>query len=150
MSTVWNGSLLTSVRIGLVILGGGVTVLTVRYLATLPPPPPGSDGFAHGMAALFGGAIILGSLGVATATIILPTLLGRDDPLGFNRWQRLALKGAGGLIGLGIVVAVVGGLNEVFLLLGTVVLAFGVVCTILAWRFVEIVSGRLTRADGAT
>lgn len=137
MSTIWKASLLTSVRIGLVIVSAGVSVLTVLYLSTMPPPPPGSDGFAHGMAALFGGAIILGSLGLATVTIILPTLLGRDDPLGFSRLQRLALKGAGGLIGLGIVVAVVGGLNEVFLLLGTVVLAFGVVCTILAWRFVD-------------
>ena len=140
--------ILTVVRIGLVIVGAGVTALTVGYLASMPPPPPNSDGFAHGMAAIFGGGIILLSLGLATITIILPTLLGRDDPLGFSRWQRLALKGAGGLIGLGLLLALVGGLSGVFHLLALVVVAFGVVCAMLVWRGLEIVLDRWTRTNG--
>lgn len=142
-------TILTAVRVGLVIFGAGVTALTVLYLASMPPPPPGSDGFAHGMAGFFGGGIILLSLGLATISIILPTMLGRDDPLGFNAWQRLAIKGAGGMIGLGVVVALVAGLNGVFLLLALLVLAFGVVCAMLVWRFFEVVVKRRTKAEGA-
>lgn len=149
MSSDTIATILTAVRVGLVIFGAGVTTLTVLYLASMPPPPPGSDGFAHGMAGLFGGGIILLSLGLATISIILPTMLGRDDPLGFNGWQRLAIKVAGGMIGLGVVVALVDGLNGVFLLLALLVLAFGVVCATLVWRFVEVVIERRTKDEGA-
>lgn len=123
----------------MVIIGGVVTVLTVLKLVSIPPPPPDSDGFGHGMAAILGGGIIFLSLSLATMSIILPTLLGRDDPLGFNRWQRLALKGAGGLIGLGLVIVLVMDLNGVVLLLALLMVAFSVVCVILAWRGFEIV-----------
>ena len=47
------------------------------------------------MAAIFGGGIILLSLGLATVTVVLPTLLGREDPLGFDHRQRLAPQQAG-------------------------------------------------------
>lgn len=150
MPSLTKAALLTAVRVGIVIVGTGVTALTVLELAAMPPPPPGSDGFAHGMAGIFGGLIVLSSLGIATVTVVLPTLLGWDDPLGFNRWQRLALKLAGGLVGVGIVVVLVTGLGGVFRLLGLVVLAFGVVSVTLVWRFVEVVTGRLIRADGTT
>ena len=150
MPSLTRATLLTAVRVGIVAVGVGAAVLTVLELAAMPPPPPGSDGFAHGMAAIFGGLIVLSSLGIATAAVVLPTLLGRDDPLGFNRWQRLGLKLASGLIGVGIVVALVTGLSGVVHLLALVVLAFGVVAATLVWRFAEVVAGRLTRADGAT
>lgn len=141
--------ILIAVRIGVVIVGAGVTALTTVYLASMPPPPPNSDGFAHGMAGIFGGGIILLSLGLATITIILPTLLGQDDPLGFNRWQRRALKGAGGLIGLGLLLALVRGLSGVFQLLVLVMVAFGVVCAMLVWRGLEVVLDRWTRTTWA-
>lgn len=135
----------TAIRVGVVVFAGGITILTVLYLASMPPPPPESDGFAHGMAAAIGGGIILLSLGLATFVIITPTLLGREDPIGFNRPQRIALKAAGGLIGLGLVIALVTGLNGAFLLLVFLVLAFGVVCAMLIWRFGEVVRERRAR-----
>lgn len=139
----------TAIRVGVVVFAAGITILTVVYLASMPPPPPESDGFAHGMAAAFGGGIILISLGLGTIIIITPTLLGRDDPMAFNRPQRIALKAAGGLIGLGVTIALVTGLNGVFLLLVFLVLAFAVVCAMLIWRFVEIVGERRTRTGVA-
>lgn len=141
-------TIITALRIGLVVAGAVVTAITVFYLASMPPPK--GDGFAHGMAGLFGGGIILVSLGLATLSVILPTLLRLNDPLGFNTWQRLALKGAGIMIGLGIVMSIVFGLSGVMLLLLLLTLAFGVVCTILGWRFVEILNDRRTKGQGAT
>lgn len=134
----------TAIRVAVVIFAAGISILTVLYLASMPPPPPESDGFAHGMAAAIGGGIILLSLGLATISIITPTLLGREDPLGFNRRQRIALKAAGGLIGLGLVIALVTGLNGVVLLLGLLILAFVIVCAMLIWRFGEVVAERRT------
>lgn len=66
-------------------------------------------------------------LTLAIFTIITPTLLGWTDPLGFNGRQRLALKAAGGMIGLGIGIAPLTGLNGVLYLLVLLGLAFGVV-----------------------
>lgn len=142
-------NVITAIRIWVVILAAGVTISTVLYLASMPPPPPESDGFAHGMTAAIGGGIILLSLGLATGTIITPTLLGRDDPLGFNRWQRSALQAAGGLIGLGVIIALVTGLDGVVLLLVLLVLAFAVVCAMLIWRLGDVVAERRMRTGVA-
>lgn len=141
-------TIITAVRVCLVIVGAIFTALTVLYLASMPSPPPGSDGFAHGMAGFFGGVIILASLSLATLSIILPTLLGLDDPLGFNARQRLALKGVGGVMGLGIAISIVFGLTGVVLLILLLVLGFGVVCSILGWRFIEFLGDRRTREKG--
>ena len=134
-----------AIRVGVVLIAAGATILTVRYLASMPPPPPESDGFAHGMAAALGGGIMLLSLGLATFTIVTPTLLGRDDSFGFNRRQRVVLKAAGGLVGLGVVIAVVTGLDGVVLLLGLLMLAFAAVCAVIGWRFVEVLGERRTQ-----
>lgn len=139
-----RSTILSGVRVGLVVLGGVVTALTVHYLTSMPSPPPGSDGFAQGMAAMFAGGIILLSLGIATIAIVLPSLLGCDDHLGFNRWQRLSLKAAGALIGLGVVSALLRGLDGIVELLGLVVLAFAIVCVMLLWRLAELVVERQT------
>lgn len=96
-----KSALFLAVRVVFVSVGIGVAAMTIFKLASMPPPPPESDGFAHGMAAIFGGMIIILTLGLAAIGVSLPTLLGRDDRLGFNRWQRLSLKGAGALIGGG-------------------------------------------------
>ncbi len=137
MSRSSFAKLTTAIRIGVVILAAGITIATVLYMASMPPPPPESDGFAHGMAAIIGGGIILISLGLAILTIITPTLLGRGDPMGFTHRQRLGLKAAGGLVGLGVIIAIVTGLNGVVVLLALLGLAFSVVCAILIWRFGE-------------
>lgn len=148
-----KSAFLASIRVVFVLVRVGIAALTVRELATMPPPPPDSDGFAHGMAALFGGVIVVLTLGLAAVGVSLPALLGRDDRLGFNRWQRLALKGAGALIGGGILVGLAFGLLAglqygIILWLGLAVLAVCVVCATLAWRLAEVVVGLLSRLLG--
>lgn len=148
-----RAAVLTAVRAGFAVAGVGVAVATAVWLATMPPPPPESDGFAHGMAIIFGSVIILSSLVVATVSIVLPAVLGRDDPLGFNRWQRLALRGAGALVGGGFVLGIVYGYVTippfgVLLWLGFVVLAAVVVGATLAWRLGETFLGRLSWTAG--
>ena len=150
-------TLVTAVRVVLVFLGVGVAAATVYELASMPPPPDG-DGFAHGMAALVGGLIIIASLGVAAVSVALPAVLGRDDPLGFNRYQRLALKGVGVLLGGGFVVGLVLGflghlLDGLVLWFVSVMLAAVVVGATLVWRLAAAVVGRLrpprTGGEGA-
>lgn len=142
MSSLTTANLIATVQIGVVIIGGTIAAVTAFWLLTMPPPPPQSDGFAYGMAGLFGGIIILGSLGLATMSVILPTLLRRDSTLGFNRWQRIGATIAGGLIGVGVLSAVVGGLQGVVLLLELVLLAYLTTCVILVWRGIEVVGDR--------
>lgn len=134
MTSLIKANLVAAVQIGIVVIGGGIAAVTVFWLFTMPPPPPGSDGFAYGMAGFFGGLIILVSLGLATLSVVLPTLLDRDSALGFNRWQRFGVKIAGGMIGLGVLIAVVGGLQGVVLLLGLLLLAYLTTCVLLVWR----------------
>lgn len=145
--------LLTVVRVVLVGLAVGVAATTVFHLASMPPPPPDSDGFAHGMAAIVGGGILVLSLGLATTCVVLPTVLGRDDPIGFDRRQRLTLKGAGALIGGGVVVGVAYGFVTaapfgVLLWLVFLVLAALIVGVTLVWRLVAVVVGRVSRTVG--
>ena len=144
MAVLDDSPVLTAVRAVLAVAGVGVAALTVRALASMPPPPPGSDGFAHGMAGLVGGLVIVLSLGVAALGVALPALVGRDDPLGFNRWQRLGLKAAGALVvgglAVGLVLGFVVGLQwGLVLWLGLVVLATLGVGAVLAWRLGEAV-----------
>lgn len=148
-----KNTVLTAVRVVLVVFGVGIAVTTALELAAMPPPPPESDGFAHGMAGIIGGVIIVSTLGLAAVGVSLPTLLGLDDPLGFSRYQRLALKGAGVLIGGGVVVALAFGFVTelqygIILWFGLVALATLVVCVTLAWRFAEALVRLLYRAVG--
>ncbi|WP_115863175.1 hypothetical protein [Halorussus litoreus] len=148
-------ALLAAVRVVFVVAGLGIAVATVLQLASMPPPPPESDGFAHGMAGLIGGVIIVLTLGLAAVGVSLPSLLGREDRLGFNPWQRFALKGAGVLIGGGLVAGLaVGLLTElqfgVIFWLGLVFLATGVVCATLVWRLSEALVRLLARVAGET
>ncbi|WP_158058562.1 hypothetical protein [Halorussus halophilus] len=150
MPSNWRSTLLAAVRVVFVVTGVGVTAMTVHTLVTMPPPPPESDGFAHGMAAIIGGLLIVLMLGLAAVGVSLPALLGRDDPLGFNEYQRLALKGAGVLIGGGLAVGlllgfVVGLQYGIILWFGLVVLAICVVFATLVWRLVEALVRLLSR-----
>ena len=146
-------ALVTAVRVALAVAGVGVAAATTFELATMPPPPPGSDGFVHGMAAIVGSVVIVLGLGLAALSVVLPALLGRDDPLGFNRYQRLALKAAGVLVVGGFVVGLAFGLLTilpfgVLLWLAFVALAALVVAATLAWRLGEVLVGRLSRTRG--
>lgn len=153
MGRLDDSPLLAAVRLVLVVAGVGVAVLTVQALASMPPPPPDSDGFAHGMAGLVGGLVLVVSLGLAALGVALPALVGRDDPLGFNRWQRLGLRAAGGLVvgglALGLALGFVVGLQWGLLLwLGLVVVATLAVGAVLAWRLGEAVVRLAARAVG--
>ena len=151
-----QSALVTAVRVVLAVAGTGVAATTFVWLATMPPPD--GDGFAHGMAALVGGLILVASLGVAAASVALPSVVGLRDPLGFDRHQRLALKGAGVLLGggfVGSVAATVLGhlLDGLIFLFLSVVLAAVVVGATLVWRLAAAVVGRLrppqTGGEGA-
>lgn len=149
----WKRSVLTVVRVGLVIVGIGLAGITTGWLLTMPPPPPDSDGFAHGMAALVGSVIIVTSLGIATISVVLPTVLGRTDPLGFTRWQRHLLRAAGLLLGGGFVLGIAYGYvkmlpSGLLLWLGFVLLAAGIVCVTLAWRLAEVLYRFFARTTG--
>jgi hypothetical protein len=150
MNSGRTAALLTSVRIGLA--GGGVivTALTVFRLAQLPPPV-GGDGE---LVAVVGSGIIVLSLGLATVCIIFPTMVGWNDPIGFSRRQRTALRGAGGLLGGGFIIAVLYGFlavipSGVFVWLPFIVLAAGIACVTLLWRTVEALVRRSKRVDGS-
>lgn len=144
---------LTAVRAALFVGGVGVASATVYELATMPPPPPGGDGFAHGMAAIVGGLTLVASLGVAAVSVVLPAALRLDDPLGFGRHQRLALKAAGALVGGGVVLgpatAFFGRLSD-GLVLTVLLVTLGAVGggATLVWRLAEVLVGRLSRAGG--
>lgn len=146
MSSSRLAGLLTGLRLGVFAIGITVTALTVFRLATVPPPPPGSDEFATGMT-IYGSAIMILSLGGAAISIILPTMVGWDDPLGFTRRQRTVLRGAGGLIGGGFSIAAVYGFVSIlpsglFVWLIFVVFAAGLVCLTLCWRTVTLLGER--------
>ena len=147
-----KSALLTAVRVVLVAVGVGIAAATAFQLATMPPPPPDSDGFVHGMAVIVGSVIILVSLGVAAVSVVLPAVLGRADPLGFSRPQRLALKAAGALIGVGLLLGAAYGFVTmlplgVVVLLGFVALAAAVVGATLVWRLAEVLVRRLSSPD---
>lgn len=153
-SSTWS-ALLAAVRAAFVALGVGAAAATVLGLASMPPPPPESDGFVRGMAVIAGGAITVLSLGLAALGVSLPALLGRDDPLGFGRWQRRALKGAGVLVAGGAVVGLAFGLATelqygVVLWFGLAAVAICVVCATLAWRLAGALLGLLSRTLGGS
>ncbi|MFB6123012.1 MAG: hypothetical protein ABEJ78_06105 [Haloferacaceae archaeon] len=140
-----------------VLVGGGALVSAgaVYALATVPQPPPGSDGFATGMAYIVGSVVLVLALGATGLGVALPSMLGADDAAGFGPSQRLVLKGAGAcflgglLVGV-VVAAVVGfqfGLLAWFL---AILLGVGGVGVALAWRLVEVVVGRVRRAGEGT
>lgn len=135
--------LVLALRVVLVGGGGLVAVGAGVELATIPPAPPESEGFVTGLAYIFGGVILVVALGVAALGVALPSMLGVDDGLGFGRWQRLALKGAGALLGGGFLVAVglaatVGFQFGAFAFLVAVAVGVLVVVGTVGWRLGEV------------
>jgi len=123
MATVFK-----SVRVVLIVAGLGVGALFAHELATLPAVGPGG-GVAIGLAILFGRTIIAVSLTVAVVSAVLPTLLGRDDSLGFNRRQCTTME----ILSPWLV---------------SVVSAACLVVPTLIWRLGEVVSERLSGTVG--
>ena len=153
MPSSLRGYVLGAVRFALVA-GGTVVAGAVLYsLLTLPPEPPGGEGFVTGLAYVFGGFIVVFALGAAGLGVVLPTVLGADDPLGFGRYQRGLLKVAGGcfvggfLVGaaLALAVAFQAGL---FFWLTAILLGVLAVCVVVAWRLGEVARDALVRAAG--
>lgn len=138
-----------------VLVGGGLLIAgaTVYQLATMPPAPPDSDGFVTGLAYLFGSIIFVLAVGASSLGVVLPTVVGAGDPLGFNRWQRLLLKAAAGLVGGGFLLGLAFGLATelqygLFLWLATIVLGVLVVSVTVGWRAVEALVTGLVRLIG--
>lgn len=147
----WKTRLLTIVRVSFVAVGAGGAVLVASGLATMPAPPPNSDGFVRGGALLYGGILIVLGLGLAAIGVALPTIVGADDPLGFTWPQRLLLKGALGLIGGGLVLGLVVGLLIGFqfgiaLWLVCLIVAVCLVCLTVIWLLSETALRKLSQA----
>lgn len=146
-------TLVAALRVVLAVAGAGVAGLTVVELATMPPSPPGSDGFVGGMAVIVGSAVIVLGLGLAALSLALPALLGRADPLGFGRHQRLALRAAGALVVVGAALGIAYGYLTMLPLGVLVWLAFVALAAVIAgvalvWRLAEVAAGRLSRTAG--
>lgn len=143
MPSTFEGYVLGAIRFVLVVGGIVFAVGSIYAVLTIPPPPPDSDGFATGMAYLVGGVILVVSLGVTGLGVTLPAMLGTDDPLGFNDYQRWILK-IGGVFFVGgflvnVVVALALGLETGLILwFGTILVGVLAVCLALAWRLGEV------------
>jgi hypothetical protein len=145
--------LLTAVQVLLVVGGGGASVLLVYSLATLPPAPPGSDGFVTGGAYLWGGVVLVFTLGITGVGFVLPTVFGGDDLFGFGEYQRLLLKAAAVCFGGGFVVAAVVAVTVEFLvgvllLFLVLLLGFLGVGGALSWRLAEVVLTKVRERNG--
>ncbi|MFB6126009.1 MAG: hypothetical protein ABEJ79_01735 [Halolamina sp.] len=143
----------TAVRVVAAAAGVAVAVLTVGWLAGIPEPPPGSDGFAYGMAGAVGGFALLVALTAVAGSVLAPTVLGLDDPLGFGRYQRLALSAAAVVVLGGLVLAVgyavfVPASSAVVLWLALLAVADLLVAAVCCWRLVEVAVERFRRASG--
>lgn len=153
MSSTLRDYALTAIRVVLIAAGLLVAAAIVYGLATMPPAPPDSDGFVSGLAYLFGSIIFVLALGVAGLGVVLPSLVGADDPVGFGRGQRLLLKAAAVMVGGGFVLGLAFGLlTELqygfFLWLLTILLAVLVVVVTVGWRLVELTVAAAARIVG--
>ena len=82
---------------GLLVVG-----MAVNQLLTLPPSPPGSDGFVEGLALFFLAVFAWGGFVVAALGFAIPP--GDNFGIRFGRWQRRLFVGAAACA-LGSVVA---------------------------------------------
>lgn len=126
----------------LLVVGGLLLVFAgVALWLSIPPPPPGSDGFPAGLAYGFGLLVIAAGFGLAG----LGLLVGSGESRVFSDSQNRVLRASGGLVLASFVIgiALFFGLNRLMLaldvwagLLGLGIL--GVVATLL-WRAGEAV-----------
>jgi len=143
----------TAIRAVLVFTGVVVTVAVLYSFSTMPTAASG-EGFVRGLSYLFGSVFFVLALGGAGLGIALPSLLGAEDTLAFDRWQRRCLQGAGGLFVVGFVVGLATGLLTqlqfgLFLWLVATILAVLVVSCVLIWRLFEVFVTALVRLIAA-
>ncbi|EMA17128.1 MULTISPECIES: hypothetical protein [Haloarcula] len=143
-----------AIRAALVLTGAVVTVAVLYSFSTMPTASPSGNGFVRGLSYLFGSVFFILALGGAGLGIALPSLLGAEDALAFDRWQRRCLQGAGGLFVGGFVVGLTAGLLTelqfgLFLWLVAIVLAVLVVSCVLVWRLFEVFVTALVRLIAA-
>ncbi len=143
-----------TIRAVLVFTGVVVTVGVLYSFSTMPTASSSSAGFVRGLSYLFGSVFFILALGGAGLGIALPSLLGADDALAFDRWQRRCLQGAGGLFVGGFVVGLATGLLTelqfgLLLWLVAIVLAVLVISCVLVWRLFEVFVTALVRLIAA-
>jgi hypothetical protein len=144
----------TAIRAVLVLTGAVVTVAVLYSFSTMPTASSSGDGFVRGLSYLFGSIFFILALGGAGLGIALPSLLGAEDALAFDRWQRRCLQGAGGLFVGGFVVGLATGLLTelqfgLLLWLVAIALAVLVVSGVLVWRLFEVFVTALVRLIAA-
>ena len=145
----------TAIRGVLVLTGAVVTVAVLYSFSAMPTATSSSgDGFVRGLSYLFGSVFFVLGLGGAGLGIALPSLLGAEDALAFDRWQRRCLQGAGGLFIGGFVAGLATGLLTqlqfgLLLWLVAIVLAVFVVSCVLVWRLFEVFVTALVRLIAA-
>ncbi|WP_058994763.1 hypothetical protein [Haloarcula sp. CBA1127] len=144
----------TAIRGVLVFTGAVVTVAVLYSFSTMPTASASDDGFVRGLSYLFGSVFFILALGGAGLGIALPSLLGAEDALAFDRWQRRCLQASGGLFIGGFVVGLVAGLLTalqygLLLWLVAIVLAVLVVSCVLVWRLFEVFVTALVRLIAA-
>lgn len=90
-------ALLGSLQLPVAVLGAGLVVVSIGGISTMPSPPPGSEGFAAGLALLF--LYFLGWVGFLVLSFGLAIPPGDGYGIGFNRYQRglFVLAGVAGL-----------------------------------------------------
>jgi hypothetical protein len=144
----------TAIRAVLVLTGAIVTVAVLYSFSAMPTASSSGNGFVRGLSYLFGSVFFVLALGGAGLGIALPSLLGADDALAFDRWQRRCLQGAGGLFVGGFVVGLATGLLTelqfgLLLWLVAIVTAVLVVSCVLIWRLFEVFVTALVRLIAA-
>jgi len=144
----------TAIRALLVLTGAVVTVAVLYSFSAMPTASSSGDDFVRGLSYLFGSVFFVLALGGAGLGIALPSLLGADDALAFDRWQRRCLQGAGGLFVGGFVVGLATGLLTelqfgLLLWLVAIVTAVLVVSCVLIWRLFEVFVTALVRLIAA-
>lgn len=145
----------TAIRAVLVFTGAVVTVAVLYSFSTMPAALSSSDaGFVRGLSYLFGSVLFVLALGGAGLGVALPLLLGAEDTLAVDRWQRRCLQAAGGLFVSGFAVGLVTGLLTklqfgLLLWLVAIVLGVLVVSCVLIWRLFEVFVTALARLIAA-
>ncbi|GCF14845.1 hypothetical protein Harman_27800 [Haloarcula mannanilytica] len=154
MTTDKHRYVVAAIRAVLVLTGAVVTVAVLYSFSTMPTASGSGDGFVRGLSYLFGSVFFVLAVGGAGLGIALPSLLGAEDTLAFDRWQRRCLQGAGGLFVVGFVVGLATGLLTqlpfgLFLWLVATILAVLVVSCVLIWRLFEVFVTALVRLIAA-
>lgn len=95
-------SMLGSLQIPVAVVGAALVAFAVVGVVTMPPPPPESDGFVSGLAAI--ALYVMGWVGFLVASLGLAIPPGEGYGVTFTRHQRwlfviAAVAGVGSVVG---------------------------------------------------